>query len=79
MMDKYELMKRLKTFAQNCVKLASSLPNNIPGNHTKNQTFRRRTSGAVNFGAVILAQSNAACATKLSVAIEEVDECNFWI
>ena len=31
------------------------------------------------YRAVLLAQSDAAFAAKLSIVIEEVDECDFWI
>lgn len=78
-MDKYELKKRTKTFAHLCVKFASSLPNNKLGNHINGQLIRCGTSVAVNYRAVLLAQSDAAFAAKLSIVIEEVDECDFWI
>lgn len=78
-MDKYELKKRTKTFAHLCVKFASSLPNNKLGNHIEGQLIRCATSVAVNYRAVLLAQSEAAFTAKLSIVVEEVDECDFWI
>ena len=78
-MDKYELKQRTRDFAHSCVKFASSLPNNKLGNHIEGQLIRCATSVAVNYRALLLAQSDAAFAAKLSIVIEEVDECDFWI
>ncbi len=78
-MDKYELKKRTKLFAHQCVKFASSLPKNKLGSHIEGQLIRCSTSVAVNYRAVLLAQSNAAFAAKLSIVIEEADECDFWV
>lgn len=78
-MDRYELKKRTKIFAHKCVKFASSISGTKLGNHIEGQLVRCATSVAVNYRAVLLAQSNAAFAAKLSIVIEEVDECDFWI
>lgn len=78
-MDRYELKLRTKKFAHQCVKFTSSLPNNKLGNHIEDQLIRSATSVAVNYRAVLLAQSDAAFAAKLSIVIEEADECDFWI
>jgi four helix bundle protein len=61
------------------VKFVTSLPNNKLGNHIEGQLIRCATSVAVNYRAVLLAQSDASFAAKLSIVIEEVDECDFWI
>jgi len=78
-MDRYELISRTKNFAHSCVKFASSLPKSTLGIHIKGQLIKCATSVAVNYRAVLLAQSNAAFAAKLSIVIEEADECDFWI
>ncbi|MCY1719876.1 four helix bundle protein [Prolixibacteraceae bacterium Z1-6] len=78
-MDRYELKRRTKIFAHECVKFSASLPPKKLGNHIEGQLIRSATSVAVNYRAVLLAQSNAAFAAKLSIVIEEVDECDFWI
>ena len=78
-MDRYELKKRTKTFAHQCVKFTASLPKTKLGSHIEGQLIRCATSVAVNYRAVLLAQSDAAFAAKLSIVIEEVDECDFWI
>ena len=78
-MHSNELKIRAKKFAHQCVKFASSLPNNKLGNHIGGQLIRSATSTAVNYRAVVLSQSDAAFSAKLSIVIEEVDECDFWI
>jgi four helix bundle protein len=78
-MNRYELKNRTKLFAHSCVKFTSFLPKSTLGNHIKGQLIRCATSVAVNYRAVLLAQSDAAFAAKLSIVIEEADECDFWI
>ena len=78
-MDRYELIKRTKDFAHNCVKVAVSLPKNKLGSHIESQLIRCSTSVAANYRAVSLAHSTASFAAKLSIVIEEVDECSFWL
>jgi len=78
-MNKYELIKRTKIFAHKCVKVAISLPKNKLGSHIEGQLIRCSTSVAANYRAVNLAHSTAAFASKLSIVIEEADECDFWL
>lgn len=78
-MDRNELKNRTKAFAHGCVKLASIFSKSYLGNHIEKQLIRSATSVAVNYRAVLLAQSDAAFAAKLSIVIEEVDESDFWI
>ncbi len=78
-MDRYDLKRRTKEFAHQCVKFTTSLSNTKLGSHIEGQLIRCATSVAANYRAVLLAQSNASFAAKLSIVIEEVDECDFWI
>ncbi len=78
-MNKNELIKRTKIFAHKCVKVAISLPKNKLGSHIEGQLIRCATSVAANYRAVNLAHSTAAFAAKLSIVVEEVDECDFWL
>ena len=78
-MNKYELIKRTKIFAHKCVKVDISLPKNKLGSHIEGQLIRCATSVAANYRAANLAHSTAAIASKLSIVIEEVDECDFWL
>lgn len=74
-----DLKVRSKNFAHLSVKLAIGLPNSILGNHIKSQLIRSATSVAANYRAACLAQSKRAFVSKLSIVIEEADECIFWI
>ncbi len=78
-MDRLQLKNRTKTFAHRCVKLANSLPETRLGRHIQGQLIRCSTSVAVNYRAVLLAQSDAAFSAKLSIVVEETDECDFWM
>lgn len=78
-MDKNDLKIRTKIFAHRCVKVATSLPKNKLGSHIEGQLIRCATSVAVNYRAVVIAHSTPSFAAKLSIVIEEVDECDFWL
>jgi len=78
-MNKEDLLKRTRTFAHNCVKLALTLPNTYLGNHIKGQLIRCSTSIAANYRSVCLAQSKASFISKLSIVLEESDESEFWL
>jgi len=76
---KNDLKERSKQFAHRCVKLTEFLPKTYLGNHIKGQLIRCSTSVAANYRATCLAQSKASFIAKISIAIEEVDESNFWL
>lgn len=78
-MNKQELEHRTKKFAHSCVKLALKLPNTYLGNHIKGQLIRCSTSVAANYRAACLAQSKGSFVSKISIVIEESDECEFWL
>ncbi|MEZ4779578.1 MAG: four helix bundle protein [Flavobacteriaceae bacterium] len=78
-MKERDLKLRSKSFAHNCVKLALSLPKNYLGNHISNQLIRCATSVAANYRASSLAQTKKSFIAKMSIVIEEADECIFWI
>ena len=78
-MDKNELIKQTKEFAHRCVKLAVSLPNTYLGNHIKGQLIKCSTSVAANYRAACVAISKPSFVAKLSIAIEEADESEFWL
>lgn len=78
--DFKESMKiRTKQFAHKCVKFAITLPNNQLGNHVRGQLIRSSTSVAANYRASRLAQTVPVIISKISIAIEEVDESEFWL
>ncbi len=77
--DKEELKRRTKAFAHRCVKLAMSLPETPLGKHIRLQLIKAATSTAANYRAACLGQSTPTFTAKLSIVIEEADECAFWI
>ena len=77
-MDAEELKLRTKHFAHRCVKLSLALPGDVLGNHIRRQLIRCATSVASNYRATCLAQSKADFVSKLSIVVEEADECVFW-
>ena len=73
------LKLRSNKFAHDCVKVALSLPPTYLGNHIRNQLVRCSTSVAANYRAALLGQTKKSFIAKLSIVIEEADECIFWI
>lgn len=74
-----DLKLRTKLFSHNCVKLAVQLPDTFLGNHIKGQLIRSGTSVGANYRATCIAQSKKSFVAKISIVIEEVDECHYWI
>ena len=75
----YDLKKRTKRFALDCIHLSESLPTSYFGNHIRGQLLRCSTSVASNYRAAKHAQSLNAFIAKISIVIEESDESEFWI
>ena len=73
-----DLKFRSKNFAHDCVKLALSLSYNSLNGHVQKQLIRAATSVAANYRAASLAQTKKGFISKLSIVIEEADECIFW-
>jgi four helix bundle protein len=78
-MNREELSKRTKKFAQRSVKLAMALPESPLGKHIRGQVIRCSTSVAANYRATSLSQSKASFTAKLSIVLEETDETAFWL
>ena len=74
-----DLKRRSTKFAHRCVKVAVSLPSNVLGYHIQKQLIRAATSVAANYRAANLGQSKRGFISKLSIVIEEADECVFWM
>ncbi|WP_157717401.1 four helix bundle protein [Christiangramia echinicola] len=70
---------RSNKFAHKCVKIALSLPQTYLGNHIRNQLVRCTTSVAANYRVALLGQTKKSFIAKLSIVIEEADECIFWL
>lgn len=78
-MNSEEMKQRTKVFAHRCVKLATALPGTELGRILGGQLMRCGTSVAANYRAACLAQTKPTFVTKISIALEEVDETAFWI
>ncbi len=74
-----ELIKRTKTFAHRCVKLATALPETTLGKRIGGQLIGCSTSVAANYRATCLSQSKASFIAKISIVLEESDEAAFWL
>ncbi|UZH54839.1 four helix bundle protein [Salinimicrobium tongyeongense] len=74
-----DLKKRSNKFAHQCVKLVLSLPKGPLEWHVQKQLIRASTSIATNYRAANLGQTKKGFISKLSIVIEEADECIFWI
>ncbi len=74
-----DLKRRSTKFAHRCVKVAVSLPSNVLGYHIQKQLIRAASSVAANYRAANLGQSKRGFISKLSIVIEEADECVFWM
>jgi four helix bundle protein len=78
-MNSDELKKRTKEFAHAAVKLAVSLPKAVLADHIERQLIRCATSVAANYRAASLSQSKPSFVSKISIVIEEADECEYWL
>jgi NAD(P) transhydrogenase subunit alpha len=78
-MDAEILKQRTKQFAIRNIKLFKALPNNDESKIIGKQLLRSATSVAANYRAVCRARSDAEFHSKLSIVVEEIDECCFWM
>lgn len=78
-MDEKELRDRTKQFALRVMKLSDALPNTVSGRVIANQIVRAATSVGANYRAACRGRSKAEFAAKLGTALEEADECCYWI
>ena len=74
-----DLWERIYRFTLDCTKLASDLPNSTLGTMVRKQLFRCASSVSANYRAAKHGQSKASFIAKLSIVIEESDECEFWL
>lgn len=78
-MDAAILQNRLKQFAYRTVNLSRSLTKELISEIIIKQLLRSSFSVAANYRAACRAQSKKAFISKLSIALEEMDESYFWI
>lgn len=75
--DKFR--NRTKQFAQDNIKLFQSLPKTEEARILGRQLLRSSTSVGSNYRAVCRARSDKEFFAKLSICVEEADECVFWL
>ncbi len=78
--DKIEQFKRrTKNFSLRIIQLFQALPKTTEAQIIGKQLLRSATSVAANYRATCRASSNAEFFSKISIVVEEADECLFWI
>jgi len=73
-----KMKKRSKQFAIDTVKFCESLPKTTATRNISFQLIKSATSTAANYRAVCRGRSQKEFYSKLSVAVEEADESQFW-
>src|ERR1700743_3620280 len=74
-----DLVPRTRAFALQCLKVADSLPRKPGAIAVAHQLARSGSSTAANYRAAQRARSKAEFRAKLQIAMEEADECHFWL
>jgi four helix bundle protein len=74
-----ELKARTKSFAIRVVGLYRSLPHSTDAQVLGKQLLRSGTSVAANYRAACRSRSKAEFISKMSMLLEEADECAFWL
>lgn len=78
-MDRSALQERLKTFALRLIPLCEALPPKKISSIIQHQLLRSGFSAAANYRSACNAQTKKAFISKLSIALEEIDESVFWL
>jgi four helix bundle protein len=78
-MNTEELKKRTKQFGLRCIKVGESLPKPRTGDVLGRQLLRSATSVGANDRSACRAQSKPTFIAKITIAIEEADEAQFWL
>jgi len=78
-MDAEELKARTKQFGLRVIKLVEALPNTKTANIIGSQLLRAGTSVGANYRAACRGRSKAEFVAKISISIEEADECLYWM
>jgi four helix bundle protein len=70
---------RTRRFVVRVFSLLDDIPHSPKGRVVQYQLARCSSSGAANYRAAQRSRSRAEFISKLSIALEEIDESNFWI
>jgi four helix bundle protein len=74
-----ELRARTKRFAVKVFDLIDEIPQSPKGRVVQSQLAKAASSAAANYRAAQRSRSRADFISKLSVALEEIDETAFWL
>lgn len=74
-----QFRNRTKKFALGIIKYFQNLPKTEEAKILGRQLLRSATSVAANYRAVCRARSKAEFFAKLSISVEEADECVLWL
>jgi four helix bundle protein len=75
----HQLRERTKSLALRVIKLYQSLPKTGEAKIIGNQLLRSATSVGANYRSACRGRSEAEFFAKLSITIEEADECLYWL
>ena len=73
------LRQRTKKFALRVMRLYSALPNSTEGQIIGKQLLRCGTSVGAHYREAFRARSNAEFISKVEVALQELDEADYWM
>jgi four helix bundle protein len=74
-----QMMKRTKQLSLRIIRLSQSLVGSREADVIARQILRAGTSVGANYRAACRARSGAEFHSKMSIVIEECDECLFWM
>jgi four helix bundle protein len=74
-----DLRARTKRFAVEVFDLIDEIPQSPKGRVVQTQLAKAASSAAVNYRAAQRSRSRADFISKLSIALEEIDETAFWL
>ncbi|MCR4316511.1 MAG: four helix bundle protein [Planctomycetes bacterium] len=78
-MQEQQLKDRTKKFALRIMKLFEALPKTTIAYTIGKQLLRSGMSVGANYRAACRGRSKADFASKLGIAVEEADECEYWL
>lgn len=78
-MNAGELKARATKFALSVMTLIDLLPNTVKGRAVAHQLMKAATSVGANYQAACRGRSQAEFISKLSIVLEESDECCCWL
>jgi four helix bundle protein len=78
-LDEKELKDRTKQFALRIIKLIDALPDSTAGRTIASQLVRAGLSVGANYRAACRGRSKAEFLAKLGTALEESDECTYFL